>query len=57
MNLILVLRDAAAWLACVVLLIAVVGGPSRGSRALRCRAYGWAVSLAVGGVLVAAWVR
>ena len=56
MNLILVLCDAAAWLACVVLLIAVIGS-TRGRRTLRRRWYGWVVSLAIGGILVAAWVR
>ena len=56
MNLILVLRDAVAWLACVVLVVAVIGS-TRGRHDLRRRWYGWVVSLAIGGILVAAWVR
>jgi hypothetical protein len=55
-NLIPILREAGAGLACFVLLVELVGGTA-GHRALRRWWYGWALGLSASAILLTAWLR
>ncbi len=56
MNLVPVLREAGAGLACLVLLVELAVG-TWGHRAIRRWWYGWALGLSGGAILLAAWLR